>query len=62
MLAGVYVLGSFTSADDVVIPLDASGVVLVYWGRLLLCYQDIQTTGQRCLTKYFLCELDKHVG
>ena len=29
-------VGTFSSADDVVTPLDARGVVLVYRGRLLL--------------------------
>ncbi len=36
VLLNVDVLGSFTSADDVVAPLDARGVVLVYRGGLLL--------------------------
>ncbi len=36
VLADVNVLGSLTSADDVVAPLDARGVVLIHWcGRLL---------------------------
>ena len=36
VLPDVDVLGTFPSADDVVTPLDARGVVLVYWSRLLL--------------------------
>ena len=36
VLPDVDVLGTFPSADDVVTPLDARGVVLVYRGRLLL--------------------------
>ena len=35
VLPDVNVLGTFTAADDVVTPLDARGVVLVYRGRLL---------------------------
>ncbi len=36
VLADINVLCSFTSADDIVAPLDARGVVLVHWcGRLL---------------------------
>jgi hypothetical protein len=36
VLPDVDVLGTFSSADDVVTPHYARGVVLVYWGRLLL--------------------------
>ena len=36
VLPDVNMLGSFTSADDVVAPFDARGVVLVYRGGLLL--------------------------
>ena len=36
VLPDVDVLGTFPAADDVVTPLDARGVVLVYRGRLLL--------------------------
>ena len=36
VLPDIYVLGTFPSADDVVTPLDARGVVLVYWSRPLL--------------------------
>ncbi len=32
----VDVLGTFPSANDVVTPLDARGVVLVYWSRPIL--------------------------
>ena len=36
VLPDVNVLGPFSSADDVVAPFDARGVVLVYQSRLLL--------------------------
>ncbi len=36
VLLDINVLGSFTSADDVVAPFDARSIVLVYRGRLLL--------------------------
>ncbi len=36
VLPDVYVLGTFPSAKHIVTPLDARGVVLVYWSRPLL--------------------------
>ena len=36
VLPDVDVLGTFPPADEVVTPLDARGVVLIYLGRLLL--------------------------
>jgi hypothetical protein len=64
VLVNVNVLGLFTSAYDVVAPLDAGGVVLIHWrGRLLSYSESFQkgsgiqdlSTGSGCRVVLGLC-------
>jgi hypothetical protein len=60
VLPHVDVLGLFTSANDVVAPFNARGVVLAYWGRLLLLNQRRSRRARRYRTSHQAADAEQY--